>query len=50
MTKKEILEKLEKLSPEQREFIFKEINKHSQREKKNSQEKETLEQKQKNKI
>ena len=50
MTKKEILDKLEKLSPEQKEFIIKEINKNAPRDKVKLQNKENLEQKQNNKI
>jgi hypothetical protein len=45
MTKKEILDKLEKLSPEQREFIIKEINKNAPREKVKTQKEESLEKK-----
>ena len=50
MTKKEILDKLEKLSPEQRDFIIKEINKYAPREKVKLQKEENLEKKQNNKI
>lgn len=43
MTKKEILEKLEKLSPEQKDFIVGEIKKHPRPKRKNSENKENIE-------
>ncbi len=45
MTKKEILEKLEKLSPEQKDFIVGEIKKHPRRKEKTSENKENVERK-----
>jgi len=50
MTKKEILEKLEKLSPEQKDFVVGEIKKHSPKKEKDSQNKETIKQKPKNNL
>ena len=45
MTKKEILEKLEKLSPEQKDFVVGEIKKHSREKEKTNRDKEIVEQK-----
>ncbi len=42
MTKKEILEKLEKLPPEQKDFVVGEIKKHSRRTEKKSQNEENV--------
>lgn len=52
MTKKEILTKVEKLSPEQKDFVIGEIKKHSRRADDSSEDKEKSKknQQKKNKI